>query len=297
MNRELKPEACPITGESIARRVFVYSCAPEGETEFEFANEDYYREVWQFQPTGHYVSVHEMGDSLDYTGDYVSSTYSDGEGIHRAFQRVQDLPPEKSDNAGRVRYLLGVVSQYGLSHEDLSVVDVGSGIGVFPFSITELGWRCLAIDPDPRVIEYMETQLNLDAFCGQFESGLPLGQFDLLTLNKVLEHVVDPVGMLSLVHEYMLPNGLVYIEVPDGETAELAGQGREEFFVDHHHVFSTRSIEHMVTRAGLECLAIDRLTEPSSKFTLRAICRVPGRMSYQDVESSPDELSILKVGV
>ena len=275
MNRELRPEACPITGESIARRVFVYNCAPEGETEFEFANEDYYREVWQFQPTGHYVSVHEMGDSLDYTGDYVSSTYSDGEGIHRAFQRVQDLPPEKSDNAGRVRYLLGVVSQYGLSHEDLSVVDVGSGTGVFPFAITELGWRCLAIDPDLRAVEHMETRLGLDALCGEFDSGLEIGQFDLLTLNKVLEHVVDPVGMLSLVHEYTRPAGLVYLEVPDGETAELAGQGREEFFVDHHHVFSARSIEYLATQVGLECLAIERLTEPSSKFSLRVLCRVP----------------------
>jgi 2-polyprenyl-3-methyl-5-hydroxy-6-metoxy-1,4-benzoquinol methylase len=275
MNRELRPEACPITGELLARRVFVYDCAPEGETDFEFADEDYYREVWQFQPTGHYVSVHEMGDSLDYTGDYVSNTYLDGEGIHRAFQRVQDLPTEKSDNFGRVSYLLDAVSQYGLSPEGLSVIDVGSGTGVFPFSITELGWRCLAIDPDLRAVEHMETRLGLDALCGEFDSGLEIGQFDLLTLNKVLEHVVDPVGMLSLVHEYTRPAGLVYLEVPDGETAELAGQGREEFFVDHHHVFSAKSIEYLATQVGLECLEIERLTEPSSKFTLRVLCRVP----------------------
>ena len=275
MNRELRPEACPITGELLARRVFVYDCAPEGETDFEFADEDYYREVWQFQPTGHYVSVHEMGDSLDYTGDYVSNTYLDGEGIHRAFQRVQDLPTEKSDNFGRVSYLLDAVSQYGLSPEGLSVVDVGSGTGVFPFSISKLGWRCLAIDPDLRAVEHMETRLGLDALCGEFDSGLEIGQFDLLTLNKVLEHVVDPVGMLSLVHEYTRPAGLVYLEVPDGETAELAGQGREEFFVDHHHVFSAKSIEYLATQVGLECLAIERLTEPSSKFTLRVLCRVP----------------------
>jgi 2-polyprenyl-3-methyl-5-hydroxy-6-metoxy-1,4-benzoquinol methylase len=275
MNSELTPKVCPITGELSARRVFVYDRAPEGETEFEFSGEEYYREVWQFQPTGHYVSVHKMGDALDYTDDYVSSTYSDGEGIHRAFQRVQDLPTEKSDNFGRVTYLRDAVSQYGLSPEALSVLDVGSGTGVFPFSITKLGWRCLAIDPDLRAVEHMETRLGLDALCGQFDSGLEIGQFDLLTLNKVLEHVVDPVGMLSLVHEYTRPAGLVYLEVPDGESAELAGQGREEFFIDHHHVFSARSIEYLATQVGLECLAIERLTEPSSKFTLRALCRVP----------------------
>ena len=269
------PKVCPITGELSARRVFVYDRAPEGETEFEFSGEEYYREVWQFQPTGHYVSVHKMGDSLDYTDDYVSSTYSDGEGIHRAFQRVQDLPTEKSDNFGRVTYLRDAVSQYGLSPEVPSVLDVGSGTGVFPFSITKLGWRCLAIDPDLRAVEHMETRLGLDALCGQFDSGLEIGQFDLLTLNKVLEHVVDPVGMLSLVHEYTRPAGLVYLEVPDGETAELAGQGREEFFIDHHHVFSARSIEYLATQVGLECLTIERLIEPSSKFTLRALCRVP----------------------
>ena len=57
---------------------------------------------------------------------------------------------------------------------------------------------------------------------------------------------------------------------PDGEAAARSGAGREEFFVEHLHVFSFRSIVMLAERAGFVPLAVERLQEPSTKFTLRA---------------------------
>jgi hypothetical protein len=62
----------------------------------------------------------------------------------------------------------------------------------------------------------------------------------------------------------------VYVELPDGEAAALAGAGREEFFVEHLHVFSFASIVMLANRAGFDPICIERLREPSTKFTLRA---------------------------
>ena len=92
----------------------------------------------------------------------------------------------------------------------------------------------------------------------------------MVTLNKVLEHVVDPVAMLRHAHDFLEPGGFVYVELPDGEEARSEGPGREEFFIDHHHVFSMESMRVLADRAGFRCDHVERLREPSSKFTLRA---------------------------
>ena len=93
---------------------------------------------------------------------------------------------------------------------------------------------------------------------------------DAITFNKVLEHVEDPVAMLAAARPLLAAGGFVYVEVPDAEGAAAHGPGREEFFIEHHHVFSAASTAMMAARAGLATLAVERLREPSGKFTLRA---------------------------
>ena len=56
------------------------------------------------------------------------------------------------------------------------------------------------------------------------------------------------------------------------------GAGREEFFVEHHHVFSPASIALLAMRSGFRVISIERLQEPSEKYTLRAFL-VPQMLS------------------
>src|SRR5207245_1601001 len=93
---------------------------------------------------------------------------------------------------------------------------------------------------------------------------------DVVSFNKVLEHVADPVAMLERARQYLRAGGFVYVEVPDGETAAADGPGREEFFIDHLHVFSAASLALLGSRAGCAAQTIERLHEPSGKHTLRA---------------------------
>jgi hypothetical protein len=75
---------------------------------------------------------------------------------------------------------------------------------------------------------------------------------------------------LTRAGRFVDPKGFVYLELPDGEAASTEGFGREEFFVEHLHVFSFRSIVMLAERAGFRPIAVERLQEPSTKFTLRA---------------------------
>ncbi|KIF66071.1 hypothetical protein HY68_37705, partial [Streptomyces sp. AcH 505] len=228
------------------------------------------REVWQFAGSNHYVSRHAMTVATGYSGDYVNATYGNDAGLRAAFQRVISLPPERSDNAGRIARVKSFATGHFEAGQEIRLLDIGAGLGVFPHAVKQAGWHCTAIDPDARAVGHMREHVGVEAVLGDFMTIDDLGAFDIVTFNKVLEHVEDPVAMLRRARQFVTPRGFVYLELPDGEMAALSGAGREEFFVEHLHVFSFVSMVMLAERAGFRPIAVERLQEPSTKFTLRA---------------------------
>ena len=76
--------------------------------------------------------------------------------------------------------------------------------------------------------------------------------------------------MLKKSREHLHEDGVVYVEVPDGEMAAEKGAEREEFFIEHRCVFSAASLGLLASLAGFVPCLIERVHEPSGKYTLRA---------------------------
>lgn len=272
----LRPSRCLCGGDRFTR-VFAYNAPPAGEVRCQgLMDLRYERQVFQCDGCGHYLSIHNMRfcQRSFYEGKYVDSTYGSNNGIHHAFQRIASLDEKKSDNAGRVGRIqefaegrLGISAGRG---RHPTVLDVGSGLCVFLHRMKGAGWRCTALDPDARSVRHARETVGIGAVCGDFMKVKGLGRFDLVTFNKVLEHVPDPIAMLAKASRHVKPRGFVYVELPDGEAASVHGQGREEFFIEHLHVFSFGSAARLFQRSGFKPLCMERLQEPSGKYTLRA---------------------------
>ena len=201
-----------------------------------------------------------------YKGTYVNSTY--GEGIRVGFEKIISLDPFASDNIGRVQRIKDF---FKLCLVRGSVLDVGSGLCVFLWEMKKEGWNCTAIDPDKEAVKHAVDRVGIKAYCGNFTDLGDIGHYQLITFNKVLEHVADPVKMLVKASKHLLPEfSAVYIEVPDGEMASKEGQNRQEFFIEHLHVFSMASTALMAQEAGFHVKQMERLREPSGKYTIRA---------------------------
>jgi SAM-dependent methyltransferase len=261
----LDEEPCVVCGGYRLEPWHRYTEPPEGETVFDLRGQSYVRDLLRCGGCGHFTSVTELDLSGLYEGDYMDATYA-GEKLRATYERIMALPPERSDNAQRVDRIVGRLGADG------SVLDVGSGLGVFPARMAAVGWRATALDPDQRAIEHARDVIGVEGVQADF-LGDPLdalGRYDLVTLNKVLEHVQDPVAMLARTADFLNESGVVYVELPDGEGASEEGPGREEFFIEHLHVFSAASLALMAGRAGFRVQFLDRLREPSSKYTLAA---------------------------
>jgi SAM-dependent methyltransferase len=257
---------CPMCGGERLVLAFAYEEPPPGETPFALSPEEYAREYLRCENCGHLLARLSIDLDRLYSGDYVDATYQSAEGLERTYRRIMELPPESSDNVQRVRRITERLGTQG------SVLDVGSGLGVFPARMKEEGWSVTALDPDARAVEHARSVVGVEAVCADFMEAGELGSFDLVTLNKVLEHVPDPAAMLARTRRFLRPGGTAYVEVPDadGAAADPDGAGREEFFIEHLHVFTMDSLTRLAGHAGFHVEAAEQLREPSGKYTLVA---------------------------
>ncbi len=266
------PAPRPTLGCPCAERhlvpAFAYSTRPVGEIAFGLDG-PYRREYRRCTLCDHWFSHHTMDLSALYGGAYVDATY--GERLRQNYERIMALPAERSDNFGRVAAVRAFAQRrFGNPRSAPRLLDIGSGLSVFPARMKEAGWHCTALDPDPRAAAHAREAIGIEALTGDFLAlaGGDLGTFDVISFNKVLEHVDDPVAMLAASRRLVAVDGFVYLELPDNAAA-ADGPGREEFFIEHLHVFSAASLALLAMRAGFRLLALEALREPSGKYTLR----------------------------
>ena len=204
-----------------------------------------------------------------YRGGYVDGTY--GNRLKENFKRILALPESKSDNTARVKRVLDFAKGKWGDKKVPNLLDVGSGLAVFPFRMKEAGWHVTALDPDRRAAAHASENAGVKSVHADFLKWEPKtgAKFDVITLNKVLEHVEDPITMMAQARKWIQPGGVLYIEVPN-VTAAQKGPGREEFFIEHLHVFSESSLVSVAEREGWSADSVFELQEPSGKLSLCA---------------------------
>jgi SAM-dependent methyltransferase len=258
---------------SCLERAFSYERPPAGETRFSLDGQSYRRHFERCRLCGHWFGRIDFALERLYSKDYVNSAYGGSEGLRRRFDEVMALPPERSDNRHRVERVRSFARGIGLDEcSGLRLLDVGAGLGVFPAAMKAAGWEVTALEADPRAVDHLRSVAGIRALHLDLREAVrgTMAAFDVITLNKVLEHVADPIGLLAAARPFLQRRGFVYLEVPDARAAEL-GPGREEFFIEHCHIFSPASLAKVVNDAGYDLLRLERLTEPSGKLSLIAM--------------------------
>ena len=197
-----------------------------------------------------------------------------GSDINEKYRRVMAMPAGQSDNAGRVARVTDFVRRWFGANTRPRVMDIGAGTGVFLSRLLDQTagvWECFGVEPDPRAASHLR-QLDKfrvveDLYRGQAE----LNAFNLVTLNKVLEHIEKPLPFVLQVVQSLVPeDGLLYVEVPDKLTAKLRSPDDNILGALHCHLYDPMSLGSLLRKAGIELLSIDRIAEPSGKLSVYA---------------------------
>ena len=261
---------CPCN-KAFLQEIFSYTSPPEGETNFNIDADKYKRAYDKCKICGHFFARHDIDLDDFYESDYVTCTYGGVEGMVNRLEKILSLPVKDSDNHGRAERIKKYAEKkFGSTRKDIKLLDVGSGIGVFPAVIKNTGWEVDGIEPDPRTSMHLQDNVGIRTH-DNLSSINPkrTGFYDIVTFNKVLEHVENPASMLSLCVNILKPISFIYIELPDTSASE-EGPEREEFSVDHYHVFTIESCALLAEKTGFSVQEARRIREPSGKYSLYA---------------------------
>jgi len=155
------------------------------------------------------------------------------------------------------------------------LLDIGSGPGFFLKTAQARGWNVAGIEPSRQATAHAR-DLGVHVVEGFFnaESAPTLGRFDVVHMNNVLEHIPDPITLVSLARDLLNPGGLICINVPNDFSpfqlaASAAQNTREWWLAPPHHLnyFDFASLTGLVERLGMS--VIERMTSfPMEAFVM-----------------------------
>ena len=133
-------------------------------------------------------------------------------------------------------------------------LDVGCSTGFVVEAARDRGWEAIGTDLNPSAIEYGRTR-GLDLRTVALEDGgFEPGSFDAVSLFDVLEHLFDPVQTLTACVRLLRPGGIVFMYVPNYDSASRLLMGKDAHFIwpTHHlNYYTPLTIRDLMTRQGL----------------------------------------------
>jgi len=148
--------------------------------------------------------------------------------------------------------------------EGPDVLEMGYGDGEWTGRLIEKFGKSNLVDASPRLIERAKTLYGdqLAVYTSYFEEFSPPVRFDSIVCTYVLEHVVDPVRVLTRCRDWLKPGGLLFVAVPNahslhrhlgvamGIQKNVYQLGDSDRAIGHRRVYDASILEAGFRKAG-----------------------------------------------
>ncbi|MHC2995794.1 MAG: class I SAM-dependent methyltransferase [Candidatus Atribacteria bacterium] len=134
------------------------------------------------------------------------------------------------------------------------LLDVGCGGGRFLKLMWNVGWKVQGLELDKQAAESTSRRLDMPVHVGTVEQA-DFGEsfFDVITINHVIEHLIDPIATLQACRRILTTGGRIVIVTPNVESlghCHFQSSWRALEPPRHIHLFSLRTLSELVRRAG-----------------------------------------------
>jgi 2-polyprenyl-3-methyl-5-hydroxy-6-metoxy-1,4-benzoquinol methylase len=228
---------------------------------------------WAIRPTPSKEEITRFYANEFYSGDYKNFNDSSLEVQVNDLEFYEGSWGDVADSIQRLS---------GRTLDGQTILDIGCGWGLFLEYMSRLGMKCYGFDPAPEAVAYASSKGASVKLAGLDKIAVFDDQrFDVVTLNNVLEHLSDPIGVVSeVLTEVLSPDGLLVIDVPNEFNAfQLAGRdthGLADWWVAppaHLNYFSNESLSDLLEGEGYDVLHSEA-SFPLEMFLLFGECYV-----------------------
>lgn len=183
--------------------------------------------------------------------DHISQGHYENSGMHTG-----SLPSMKSwlrstEQDDQRRFDMLRVSMVGKR-----ILDFGCGAAGFLQKAQLTAGEAVGVEPEKRVRDYWGERIKIHESLDAAGDG-----YDLITAFHVVEHLVDPRGVLQALAARLAKGGRLVVEVPSSDDALLTLFDNAPFqsftyWSQHLYLFNTRTLGELIAQAGLKAVAL-----------------------------------------
>jgi trans-aconitate methyltransferase len=181
----------------------------------------------------------------------------------RLARLAPDFSSEAGFNARLIDYRFAAIRPFveGAEH----CLELGSADGRMTALLAECVKTLVAVDGSADYVEAVRERLpHVTAICALFEEFSPAEPPDVAVLGHVLEHVAEPVALLSRVRSYLASDGSVVVTVPNADSlhrragvamgllSATTDLNEADLRIGHRRVYTRETLVADVAAAGLE---------------------------------------------
>ncbi len=137
------------------------------------------------------------------------------------------------------------------------VLEIGSSTGLMLSVFKDRGWEVLGIEMSKLSAKFAQDK-GIDTIVGTFEkSRIESGSIDVAILNHTMEHLEDPVQVISKIYRILKPGGLLLIDVPNfGSLSARYQQMNWSLLLPNEHLwhFTKESFENIFKQTGFDLI-------------------------------------------
>jgi 2-polyprenyl-3-methyl-5-hydroxy-6-metoxy-1,4-benzoquinol methylase len=133
------------------------------------------------------------------------------------------------------------------------LLDVGCGSGNGLVFMSRLGWRVEGVEVDPQAVAVARSKGLIIHSGALKDQRFPDSQFDAITMSHVVEHVHDPIALMSECMRILKPNGMLVIITPNANSLGHSFYGANWVALEpprHLHIFTLPALHKAAGIAG-----------------------------------------------